>query len=278
MAGDWIKMRKDLFGDPEVFQIAANLELSREAVVGYLYLFWSWVDGHMSECNASNVTEKMIDVTLGCDGFGKILEKVGWAQFTNGGLTIPKFERHLSQGAKKRALTAERVQRFRDQKCNTSNVTDALPEKRREEKRLDIPSSPLLGDGSDSASPADSDPEEATFKSHMDYFNAEVAPKLPGHPKIQKLTSARKKALRCRLEEYPDLWARVLAEIPHLGQFAHDHKFINFDFLVSEKRLQKFLEGFHRRKDINYGPATPTTTTRNIFDSSTPDFSSEAHQ
>jgi hypothetical protein len=60
-----------------------------------------------------------------------LMHKVGWleVQEVDGRpvLIFPKWERHMSQSAKRRALTAKRV-------CNARSVTEALPEKRREEK------------------------------------------------------------------------------------------------------------------------------------------------
>jgi hypothetical protein len=46
---------------------------------------------------------------------------------------MPNFDRHNSKSAKNRALGQKRTQKHRS---NAQNVTNALPEKRREEKRI----------------------------------------------------------------------------------------------------------------------------------------------
>ena len=42
MAGDWIKMRRELAMDPDVVEIAAKSGLDEFGVVGRLHAVWSW--------------------------------------------------------------------------------------------------------------------------------------------------------------------------------------------------------------------------------------------
>jgi len=130
MAGDWIKMRCDLPVDPAVIAVAAELGLSEDEVVGKLLRLWSWANRQTTDGNAPSVTEMFIDRYIGVTGFANSLANVGWLMVHSGGITFPNFDRHMSQSAKRRALTAKRVA----QKRNAPNVTSALPEKRREEK------------------------------------------------------------------------------------------------------------------------------------------------
>jgi hypothetical protein len=65
-------------------------------------------------------------------------------------LSIPNFDRHMSQSAKARGVTAKRVARHKrkgnanaNANANGSVTVEALPEKRREEKRIDITNTPL---------------------------------------------------------------------------------------------------------------------------------------
>jgi chorismate mutase len=81
-----------------------------------------------------SVTKTSIDALVERSGFADSLVNVGWLRVRDGSLEVPNFDRHLSQSAKQRALTAARVNRHKQQKGNAPSVSDALP---REEKRRD---------------------------------------------------------------------------------------------------------------------------------------------
>jgi len=140
MAGDWIKVRTRLLEDPAVFRMSDLLGLSVEAVGGHLLRVWSWATDQVIDGNAPGVTRTHLDRIACVTGMGSALESVGWITFTDTGATFPNWERHLAQGAKARALTALRVQKSR----NGASVTEALPEKRREEKILNTPHTPKV--------------------------------------------------------------------------------------------------------------------------------------
>ncbi len=133
MAASWIKMRTDLVDDPAVIAIATSTGLSEDTVVGKLHRLWSWADRHTIDGNAPGVTEKWIDRFLGVDGIAQALNSAQWLVLTSSNdapnVLFPRFDRHNSQSAKSRALTAKRVA---VSKGNAHNVTTALP---REDKR-----------------------------------------------------------------------------------------------------------------------------------------------
>ena len=179
MAGDWIKMRTDLRDDPAVISIAAATGLDEDTVVGKLHRLWSWANRQTIDGNAVGVNENWIDRYLCVTGIAKELEKVGWLSAFDGGVEIPKFDRHNGESAKRRALTARRVAKFK--------VThNALPreEKRREEKIVstnvdtcDHPSDgspaalysfPLLGGTLWSLPQRKADEYEATYGDRLD--------------------------------------------------------------------------------------------------------------
>ena len=148
MAGEWIKMRVDLASDPAVIGIAAITGLEDDAVVGKLHRLWSWASQHLrsnrnGDGNAPGVTVSWLDHHVRCAGFGDAMQSVGWLTVTEGGIAIPKFEAHMSQGAKQRAVTAIRAKRFRNAERNAATVTaalrSALPEKRREDNTPIVP-------------------------------------------------------------------------------------------------------------------------------------------
>lgn len=132
MAGDWLKIEKSTPHKPEVYQIAAILNLDSDIVFAKLFRIWSWFDDHFTSCNAPSVTESLLDRCICVTGFANAMQQVGWLTISDDGCSLPNWDRHNGNSAKKRALSGERVKRFR----NAPNVTNALPEKRREEKRI----------------------------------------------------------------------------------------------------------------------------------------------
>ena len=144
MAGDWIKMRTMLDTDPAVFQIAAVLNLDELGVVGRLWKVWSWADSHSVNGNAVCVTGVTLDRLTATPGFTSAMREVGWLEGEDHALTFPNFARHNGQTAKQRALTAERVTKYRNGKPATSVTDEALLEKRREDKGLSVSPRPTL--------------------------------------------------------------------------------------------------------------------------------------
>jgi hypothetical protein len=137
MAGDWIKIQKDTPDKPEVLAMAARLNLDPDAVTGKLLRVWSWFDTHTTDGNASCVTFALLDRITSVTGFAEQMALVGWLSQNGHDLTLPNFDYHNGETAKKRALTKNRVDKSRAYSSNASSVTKALPEKRREEKRRD---------------------------------------------------------------------------------------------------------------------------------------------
>lgn len=146
MAGDWIKMAVGLHEKPEVIAIATETSKNRFDVVGRLHRLWGWFDQHSSNGHAKSVTPVTVDELVGCDGFATALINVGWLVVTNDGISMPNFDRHNGQSAKKRAENTERKRKSRNnldnghdnvadmsrKKCDQSETRE---EKRREDKK-----------------------------------------------------------------------------------------------------------------------------------------------
>ncbi len=140
MAGEWLKFEKATPDKPEVFAIAAALNMDPDAVVGKLIRVWSWFDTHTVSGNGAGVTSPLLDRISGVTGFVAAMQAVGWIEVTPEGVSLPNFDRHTGETAKGRALTAKRVANHKNKsnaKGNDPIVTTALPreEKRREEKK-----------------------------------------------------------------------------------------------------------------------------------------------
>lgn len=147
MSGDWIKMRGDLYSDPEVVRAARLCKVDRDTIVGRLHRTWAWADkvtadGFVAGMNADDLNE-----TLGIKGWAQALQAVGWLEVTESGLTFPRFDRHNGKSAKRRASDTDRKAEKR------RNVSPEYPQsvriesgqiadQRREEKRRDKTSSP----------------------------------------------------------------------------------------------------------------------------------------
>jgi hypothetical protein len=168
MAGDWIKMRTDLYRDPKVCVIADLLmdekgELSRyvnqnkqrdmavtrnvmrNVTVGALVSVWGVLrhrgkrvesDLAVNGCNVS-----IIDDLADLPGFGEAMATVGWVVEVDAGIVLPRFfeEFNVDPEEEAKQKNAERQRRFRAKQGENaqpeSNVTVTLKSNAREEKR-----------------------------------------------------------------------------------------------------------------------------------------------
>jgi hypothetical protein len=165
MAGDWIKMRSNLDTHPKVIAMACELSTTELHVVGMLWKVWTWADQHSLDGNAICVTESFLNRITCNAGFCAAMKKVGWLIGNDGELAFPRFTEHNGKTAKSRSETAVRVNKHREArnaKCNAKSVTNALPEKRREEKRreegINPDITPHACEDFDEAKPAEPNP------------------------------------------------------------------------------------------------------------------------
>lgn len=152
MAGDWIKFEVTTPEKEEIYQIAAELEITADEVIGKLMRVWIWFDQHTENGNASVTVQALLDSKAGVTGFCKAMQSVGWMEINGQRLTLPHYEYHNGKTAKNRAVTNRRVAKSREKKrsrnddCNDDTVTNIVTreEKRREEV---VPPNPQRGDG-----------------------------------------------------------------------------------------------------------------------------------
>lgn len=109
MAGDWIKMRSNLWDDPRVSRLVDETDSSEAAVVGALYWLWATADQHTADGVMPGLTLKGIDRKTGVKGFAQSLCDIGWLEALADGVRIVGFEEHNGASAKKRCQTAKRV-------------------------------------------------------------------------------------------------------------------------------------------------------------------------
>ena len=146
MAGDWIKMRIDLMEDPAVMQMADELGVREEAIVGYCHALWSWVSRQCHADTVTGVTLTSLGRRINLPGFPEMMCDVGWLEYDDTGdrpvIRIPNWDRHLSQSAKKRGIDAIRQAKRRQSVTQVSRSTCdnsvTREEKRREEKNISL--------------------------------------------------------------------------------------------------------------------------------------------
>lgn len=143
MASSWIKVEVITPDKPEIFQIAEQLNIDPDAVLGKLVRIWAWADQQTIDGNAGSVTKGVLDRLAFITGFADALITVGWLAYEDGKLVLPNFERHNGESSKKRALTNRRVAEHR--KRETQNVTPPALQKElpEEEEEEDINKTPL---------------------------------------------------------------------------------------------------------------------------------------
>ena len=140
MAGDWIKMRSDLFTHPKVVRMASALKADGRPdvirVVGGLMSVWCLFDAHSVDGLLEGYSADLIDDHLRWDGFAAAMVSVGWLQSGVDGssMSLPEFDTHNGQSAKRRAQDADRKREDRKTSASEADKKRTREEKRREEK------------------------------------------------------------------------------------------------------------------------------------------------
>lgn len=149
MAGDWIKMRGNLWDDPRVARIC-DLTNKREAeVIGGLYWLWSMADEQTDDGNLVGLSTATIDRKTGIKGFGEAMLSIGWVLEIADGLKITRFEEHNGSSAKRRAQMAKASSAYRasSSKRHPHTMTESSRGDDLEKRREDIsPIIPVNGD------------------------------------------------------------------------------------------------------------------------------------
>lgn len=130
MAGDWIKMRADLFTHPKVVRISSALKADTLRTVGGLMSVWCLFDAHSIDGELDGYTQQTLDDHLRWSGFSAAMIAVKWLQESPESLVLPEFDTHNGQSAKRRAQDADRKKEVRK-----ASAPEADKKRTREEKR-----------------------------------------------------------------------------------------------------------------------------------------------
>ena len=139
MAGDWIKMRSDLFTHPKVVRMSSALNEDKLRTVGGLMSVWCLFDAHSVDGELDGYTFDAIDEHLRWPGFSAAMRSVGWINETEKSVVLPEFDTHNGQSAKRRAQDADRKKEVRKTSASEADKTRTREEKRREEKKTPLP-------------------------------------------------------------------------------------------------------------------------------------------
>lgn len=127
MAGEWIKMRTNLWDDPRVSRICDITGKTEAAVIGGLYWLWATADEHSTDGVLDGFSFAGIDRKVGIRGFAAAVGSVQWIEETPTGVTLRHFDEHNGASAKARALTAKRVANHK--KGNAKVTQSPLPKR-----------------------------------------------------------------------------------------------------------------------------------------------------
>jgi len=145
MANTWIKLQTSTPDKAEVLKIARIMGVSKYDAMGRLAKFWIWLDGVCVDGVVDGVVDADIDMLVDHNEFSNALHQVGWIICDNEKerITIPNFEVHNGDSAKKRAQKSKRQAGWRQKNdAPVDVVVDVVvdapvvkPPSTREEKR-----------------------------------------------------------------------------------------------------------------------------------------------
>lgn len=149
----WLKITHELPEKPEVLAIAGKTGLNRFDIVGRLFILWRWFDNNTVDGNARGVTSVTLEACLfgyhSDAGFVTAVVAVGWLTESEDGISVVKFDEHISESAKNRAQTAKRVAKSKanakgngegngegNAEGNGASVTKTVPRERVRERDI----------------------------------------------------------------------------------------------------------------------------------------------
>lgn len=130
MAGEWIKVRTNLWDDPRVGKLVESTDTSEATIIGALYWLWATADEHSTNDGILHgMTLRTIDRKTGVQGFGAAMVAIDWLEELPNGVRLTRFDEHNGESAKTRAQTAKRVAKHKNKEGANAEVTQAaLPE------------------------------------------------------------------------------------------------------------------------------------------------------
>lgn len=225
MAGDWIKMRSNLWDDPRISRLVDETNSCETMIVGALYWLWATADQHSADGAMPGMTLRTINRKTGVEGLGEALVAIGWLKEYDAGVCLVRFDEHNGESAKRRCVDAKRKANVRNlsDKTRTHDGQDAEvlrriseleKEKRREELTPTTPDGVVVASRAGDQPPANDDDgafkltgtpasgparKECPHEKIIELYH-EI---LPQCPPVRTWTTTRRTNLRARWNEDP---------------------------------------------------------------------------
>lgn len=221
MAGDWIKMRGNLWDDPRVARLCDITGTTEGPVIGALYWLWATADQHTEDGLLPGLTLRQIDRKTGLQGFAAGMVEIGWLAEAEGGVLIARFDEHNGKSAKRRCMEAQRKANSRsvsacDADSERTDSGDGADEIRRpaelekEKRREEPPPDPsdLPGDGaSKSPRPTRKCPERFAITAELREWAAQHTPGVDVDAETAKF---RDHTFRTAISDWTGAWRNWL--------------------------------------------------------------------
>lgn len=125
MSQEWMKIEKTTPMKPEILRIASMLGISRYEAFVRCFSVWCYFDTHSVDGEIP-ASAALIDDLAGLLGFAPAMIEVGWLLERSGSVSIPNFDYHLGNSAKRRSLNARRVARHASKKNDIEELDVSL--------------------------------------------------------------------------------------------------------------------------------------------------------
>ena len=105
MAGEWIKVELTTATKPEILRMGRILGVDPDQIFGKWIKLWGWFDANSVAGVVDGVASTDVDALVSLDGFSAAAAQVGWLEVHQEleQVTLPNFDRHNGETAKKRA-------------------------------------------------------------------------------------------------------------------------------------------------------------------------------
>lgn len=261
MAADWIKLRVDLQSHPKIVRILSATKSDKFRAIGGLHAVWSVFDTHSVDGVLDGYSPDALDHVIGWQGFADAMIAVGWLHFDGSQtLSLPEFDEHNGQSAKRRAEDQKRKKSSRKSPQSVRNLsakeTDETRDKvrTREREREEVKEMKISASSPSDAAPTRSDP--VPYQRIVDCYNRNMA-KLP---KVLSVTTKRKTLIRSawqtdakwRNAEFWDAYFEECADDGFLNgsgpyRAPHENWRPSFDHLMKTETVAKVFErAMHR--------------------------------
>jgi hypothetical protein len=264
MAGDWIKMRSNLWDDPRVARVVDMTEATEALVIGAMYWLWTTADQHTTDGVMPGLTLRGIDRKTGLAGFGSAMVAIGWLEDLTDGVRLVRFDEHNGESAKRRCVDAKRKANSRnlsakDRTDDGQNQDDSRrsPELEKEKEKELTPTTPSgVVVASQAGNMSTGRPERAARPEcpHQEII-ALYHEVLPECPQVRDWTPARAQQLRARWNEDPrrqnlDYWRKFFEYVKGCGFLVgrgvgnRDRPFFaDLEWLTKSQNFTKIREG-----------------------------------